>query len=181
MVSLSLSAKQRAIRKHLEHNRDRLYRMAFAWSHDAALSDDLTQECIVKALRHGERLRDLTAIDGWLFGILTNCWRDHFRRLRPTEDIDAMVLADNATPEHAHEQQLIVQCVRAATARLPQGQRQVVTLVDLGGFSYAEVAEILDVPIGTVMSRLCRARKQLARHLLDHKPGNNVTHLHKAL
>ncbi|MGA8049993.1 MAG: sigma factor-like helix-turn-helix DNA-binding protein, partial [Burkholderiales bacterium] len=61
----------------------------------------------------------------------------------------------------------LAQRVRAEIERLPLGQRQVVTLVDLEGFSYAEVGQILEVPVGTVMSRLCRAREALRGRLID--------------
>ncbi|HEB85854.1 MAG TPA: RNA polymerase sigma factor, partial [Gammaproteobacteria bacterium] len=75
-------------------------------------------------------------------------------------------LTDELTPEHHHEQQHIVTKVRSAVAQLAEGQHEVLTLVDLEGFSYAEVAQSLDIPIGTAMSRLCRARKALAEKLL---------------
>jgi RNA polymerase sigma-70 factor (ECF subfamily) len=61
----------------------------------------------------------------------------------------------------------VIACVRSAVARLPLGQRQVLTLVDLEEFGYAEVAEILSIPVGTVMSRLSRARASLKTYLLD--------------
>ena len=69
------------------------------------------------------------------------------------------------TPDTAHDRLETVNRVRAAVARLPVGQRQVVTLVDLEEFSYAEVAATLGIPIGTVMSRLCRARLALRDQL----------------
>ena len=125
---------------------------------------------MVKALRKGSQLRDIKALDKWLFGILANCWRDHFRRQKPTENLEDMILVDEVTPEHNHAQQHIVTHVRAAVSKLPEGQRQVLTLVDLEGFSYSEVADVLAIPIGTVMSRLCRARKQLGDELLEIKP-----------
>ncbi len=170
MKILGVFCKSAELKRRITERRERLYRVAFSWTHDAALADDLTQETLIKALRNSKQLRDARALDRWLFGILTNCWRDHFRRLRPTEDLDNMVLIDNVTPEDNHAQQHIVKHVRAAVSQLPEAQRQVVTLVDLEGFSYAEVAEVLEIPIGTVMSRLCRARKRLATDLLEIKP-----------
>lgn len=174
MSILKLLCKSREFKTLLGERRTRLFRMAYAWSHDRALADDLTQETLIKALRHGNQLRDIKALDQWLFGILANCWRDHFRHQRPTEDVDEMTLVDTMTPEHEHTQQHIVGEVRAAIAALPEGQRTVITLVDLEGFSYAEVANIMSIPIGTVMSRLCRARKQLCTSLLEFKPRVEV-------
>ena len=97
----------------------------------------------------------------WLYRILSNCWRDHFRRSRDTVDIDDVVLVEKDTPDTEHDRHQIISRVRNAIAQLPMGQRQVISLVDLEGCSYIEVAQILDVPIGTVMSRLSRARKAL--------------------
>lgn len=155
--------------KGLEHrlaaSRTRLYRIAYAWCHDAPLAEDLVQETLAKALRHRKQLRDGRALDKWLFQILANTWRDHCRRKRDTVDIAHAGLATQDGPAVHHQTHEIVDQVRAAVGRLDPNQRQVVTLVDLQGFAYQEVAEVLDIPIGTVMSRLCRARKEL-RELL---------------
>jgi RNA polymerase sigma-70 factor (ECF subfamily) len=166
MEFFNLFSQSRELRQSLEQSRARLYRMAYAWCHNAALADDLAQEALTKALRKSNQLRDPKARDAWLFSILTNCYRDHFRRHRDMDDVDDIELSDEATPEsHSSQQEIVVQ-VRAAIAQLPEGQRQVVTLVDLEGFSYIEVADILGVPIGTVMSRLCRARNALKALLI---------------
>ncbi len=170
MALLGMFCKQRELRRLLGQRRERLFRMAFAWSHDPALADDLVQETMEKALKRANQLRDLATLDRWLFGILGNCFRDHLRRQRPLEELEEHTLADPETPERQHEQRHIVTQVRCAIERLPEGQRQVVTLVDLEGFSYAEVADILGIPIGTVMSRLCRARRQLSQELVDIEP-----------
>ncbi len=163
---INLFGRNREMRAALEESRSRLYRMAYAWCHSAALADDLVQETLTKAIQKSAQLRDLKARDAWLFSILTNCYRDHFRRQRDMDDIDDVELLHNITPESENSEQQIVSKVRLAIAKLPEGQRQVVTLVDLEGFSYVEVATILDIPIGTVMSRLCRARTAMKALLL---------------
>lgn len=121
---------------------------------------------MIKALQKFSQLRDPNAGQAWLFTILNNCFRDHFRRLRETEDIDNVTLISEDTPEDDNIRLETIQKVRNAIARLSQGKRQVVTLVDLEGFSYVEVANILGTPVGTVMSRLCRARNALKSELL---------------
>jgi len=158
---LNFFSRSRAAREHLEWQRARLYRIAYAWTHQPALADDLVQETLTKAMQKTGQLRDQGASGAWLYSILANCFRDHFRRQRENDDIDTLDLAHEWTPERESSQQQIVHQVREAIARLPAGQRQVVALVDLEGFSYIEAAQILDVPIGTVMSRLCRARQSL--------------------
>jgi RNA polymerase sigma-70 factor (ECF subfamily) len=167
MNVLNLFYRTRESRRMLETSRARLYRVAYAWCHNAALADDVVQETLMKAYRNLGQLRDPKAGQAWLFSILTNCYNDHFRRNRETEDVDEQELIEETTPEMETGQLQIVDRVRKAVATLPEGQRQAVTLVDLEGFSYIEVAQILDIPIGTVMSRLCRARNALRGKLLE--------------
>ncbi|MDA8389354.1 MAG: RNA polymerase sigma factor [Gammaproteobacteria bacterium] len=153
-------------RKTLEASRPRLYRVAYAWTHDAALADDLVQETLTKAWQKHTQLRDDRAQEAWLFSILTNCFRDNYRRHRETEDIDEIEVASEQNIEAEQIQSELIGRIRSAIGRLPTGQRQVVTLVDLEGFSYIQVSSILGVPCGTVMSRLCRARATLKNALL---------------
>ncbi|MDH4191885.1 MAG: sigma-70 family RNA polymerase sigma factor [Betaproteobacteria bacterium] len=166
-----------ALRRRLraEAHRLALYRLAYAWCHDPALADDLVQETLLRALDRSAQLRDPQRLKSWLCSILANCLRDHYRRTRTFEDIDELdeaVLSHADTPESARESAQVVARVRDEVSRLPLGQRQVLTLVDLQECSYAEVAQILDLPIGTVMSRLCRARAALKLRLLDAAPGS---------
>lgn len=167
---------QRELAERIEASRGRLYRVAFSWCHDAALADDLAQEALARGLARTEQLRDAERLSSWLFSILHRCWIDHLRLRR--QDLDEGAIAelpsDLPGPEGHAEQQETVSRVRAAVAALPLGQRQVVTLVDLEEFSYADVAAILSIPIGTVMSRLCRAREAL-RGLLE--PAQAQPHL----
>lgn len=168
MKLAALLRSSHAFESRLEPHRVPLYRVACAWSHDRALADDLVQDTLLRALEHADDLRDPERLRSWLFGIMANRWRDHLRAARPTVDVDALddeCVPGDDTPEAAYGRVETIQRVRAAVASLPIGQRQVVTLVDLGELSYAEVATILDVPIGTVMSRLCRARIALREQL----------------
>ena len=166
MAILNFFLRSREAQRALIEARARLYRVAYAWCRNPALADDLAQETLTKALKNSAQWRDPKARDAWLFTILANCYRDHFRRQRDMDDIDDVEISHDSTPESESSRAEIVGMVRAAVARLPDGQRQVVTLVDLEGFSYGEVAQILDVPIGTVMSRLCRARNTMKTLLL---------------
>lgn len=165
---LSILSRNRELKKSVAACRSRLYRLAYSWTHDPNLADELTQEALAKGLKNLAQVRDPETVDRWLFGILSNCWKDHFRRSKPTENIDDYVQQDEHTPEHQLEQQQLRHSIQQAIAELPTAQRQIVTLVDLEGFRYAEVSDILQIPIGTVMSRLCRARKALATTLFDY-------------
>ncbi len=162
------------LRTRLDEHRPAMFRVAFSWCHDRALAEDLVHDALVKALSQAATLRDPAKLKSWLFVILGNCFRDHLRRLRPHEDIDELddeALCGGSRPDVAHEQAAIVARVRRAIEALPLGQRQAVTLVDLEGFAYAEVAGILDVPVGTVMSRLSRGRQALRALLLEETPA----------
>ncbi len=165
---------QRDLKQRIANNHKRLYRTVYAWSHNPDLAADIAQETMAKALKRVNQLRDAAKLDSWLYGILINCWRDYFRGQRDTVDIDNIELTHNETPEHVQQTQDMVQSVRKSIARLPETQRLVVTLVNLEGFSYAEVSEILNIPVGTVMSRLSRARSSLAEYLLNYKTEHDV-------
>jgi len=168
--------KRRELGKRLEERRGRLHRIANSWCRSRSLADDLVQEAFTKALRHFGQLREAQAFDAWLFHILHHCWVDHCRRERPSEDIDSFSNTTELSAEQPQERMDIVHRVRAAIAGLPVGQREVLTLVDLAGFSYAEVAMILEIPTGTVTSRISRAREALRDQLmlLTERPGNVV-------
>ena len=159
--------KHHRFKRTLAEYRENLYRIAYSWCHNPALADDLVQEALTKALKNSAQLRDPETIKAWLYRILSNCWRDHFRRARDTVDVDDVVLVETETPDISHDRNQVIHRVRSAIALLPMGQRQVISLVDLEGCSYIEVAQILDMPIGTVMSRLSRARKALKERLLE--------------
>jgi RNA polymerase sigma-70 factor (ECF subfamily) len=167
------------LRPGIEAQRPVLYRIAYAWCHDASLADDLAQETLSKAWKQRAQLRDEAAMKSWLVSIMNRCWLDHLRGRREYEDVDDLsdVLESPAdTPEQQCDREKVIACVRAAVARLPLGQRQVLTLVDLEDFGYAEVAGILGIPVGTVMSRLSRARAAL-KGLLNQAMGSQAAPL----
>jgi RNA polymerase sigma-70 factor (ECF subfamily) len=167
MGILSGINQKRLFRTILTNSRDRLYRMAYSWTHDPALADDLVQQTCYQALRKQRHLRDIDAADAWLFRILANCLTDHHRARREVLGGDDLVMVEKWTPEHATQEDQIARRVRRAVGALPLAHRQVVTLVDLEGFSYSSVAQILDIPVGTVMSRLSRGRRALREQLIE--------------
>ncbi len=163
-------SQRRAFRRLVSNNRNRLYRMAYAWTSDPHLADDLVQQTLLKALSNQKQLRDFAAAEGWMFRILANCLTDYRRAKREFLSADNLEIINKVTPEHEFGEEQLILKVRRAVHKLPINHRQVVTLVDLEEFSYASVAQILDIPVGTVMSRLCRGRRALRKHLLEIKP-----------
>lgn len=151
----------------MEAVRPKLFRTAFAWCHNRDLAEDLAQETLAKALTKVGQLRSIDALEGWLFRIMANLWRDHVRKDRPMDTMEDVDVRTEETPEDINSQQQTVARVRLAMGKLPDNYRVALTLVDLEGFSYSETAVIMEVPVGTVMSRLSRGRSQLAKLLKE--------------
>lgn len=155
------STQTRHGRQALTDRWRRLYRLAYAWCHEPQTAMDLVQDCLTKALRAQNQLQDEKSLDPWLFSILLNCWRDHLRGRKETQELDLDSLESRDNPEQNHSRQQLMEHVRLAMTTLNGEQRQILTLVAIEGLSYDQVATIMSIPAGTVMSRLCRARQKL--------------------
>lgn len=150
----------------------RRYARAMVRNRDDA--DDLVQDVLERAIAAWARRRPTASLRSWLFTILHNLALDHFRRIarrgttQPLEDTPEFQFRTPARQEEAIEQARVLGLV----ARLPDEQRSVLLLVAVEELSYAEVAVILDVPQGTVMSRLSRARERLRRMMEDNEAAS---------
>lgn len=149
------------LRRQIAESRDRLYRVAFSWCGESMMADDLVQETLSIALQRVNQLRDPKCLNGWLYSIMSNCWKQHLRRKPMDIELLDRHLINERNPETTSEEHQIVEHVRHAILGLPDAQQQTITLVDIAGFTYAETAEILNIPTGTVMSRLHSARNKL--------------------
>jgi RNA polymerase sigma-70 factor, ECF subfamily len=161
----SAGTKSGAFRGALLAELPRLRRYALALIGEAALADDLLQDTVERALRNEASLMDVRQIYSWLRSILHNLYIDEVRqrRSRPSQDVDES--ADSlALSVPAADRGLFVDLTRAM-ADLTLDHRQILLLAGLEGLSYREMADELGIPIGTVMSRLVRAREQLRRRL----------------
>jgi RNA polymerase sigma-70 factor (ECF subfamily) len=147
-------------------NRNRFYKLAYSWTSDPMLADDLVQESMQKAFMSFDSLKDDSKLNAWTCRIMLNCYRDWLRRQKDTVNVDDYEFADDQDPAGYFNQDDTSAMVRHCISKLNEKHRNVVTLVDLMELSYEEVAQALEIPIGTVMSRLCRARAQL-RNLLE--------------
>lgn len=164
--------------------RPRLYRLAYAWCHDAGLADDLVQDTLTRAMSRRVQLQEERALLGWTIAILKNVWFDHLRRSRIHENIDdwaEVIYCPGDAPDEACGKGQLIDCLRWAVSRLPMGQRQVLTLVDLEEMSYAETARALDIPVGTVMSRLARARSALKVSMASRQMQRTTPHLRRVI
>ena len=160
---------------------DGLYSAAMRMTRNAADAEDLVQETYLKAFNAYERFETGTNLKAWMYRILTNSYINAYRKKqrRPDEsdidDIEDLYLyrrlggAESAVLSRSAEDELLEMFgedeVKLALEDLPEHYRMPILLADVEGFAYKEIAEILDVPIGTVMSRLHRGRKQLRKRL----------------
>src|SRR5882672_306471 len=161
---------------------DALYRTALRMTRSEADAEDLVQETYIKALRFREQFTPGTNLKAWLFRILTNTFINTYRRRQTQPEFteldnvdefslykrmsDLRTSSSAGNPETEFLDGLVDSEVKDALTELPEKFRSVV-LLDVEGFSYKEIAEMLDIPIGTVMSRLHRGRKFLQKRLLD--------------
>ena len=161
---------------------DALYRTGLRMTRSEAEAEDLVQETYIKAFRHRDQFTPGTNLKAWLFRILTNTFINQYRRkaARPEttelDDVDESILyrhmrdrsPGSASPDPEAEliDNALSSEVKEALEALPEKFRTTV-LLDVEGFSYKEIAQMLDIPIGTVMSRLHRGRKFLQKRLYD--------------
>lgn len=142
-----------------------LRRFAIALSGSRDLADDLVQLACERALANAASFEPGTRFDAWMFRILRNLWIDHLRRGKTAgrhEDIDDHHDVSGVSGNTVAEARMTLQSVSDAIALLPGEQREVLLLTCVEDLTYRETAELLSIPIGTVMSRLARARKFLA-------------------
>lgn len=164
---------------------DTLYRGAVRLTRNPEQAQDLVQDTYVRALRYQHSYERGTNMKAWLFAIMRNLFWDRFRGSRP-EDVSLDDLGDfalydtlketSAIPESQVLDRIAADEVVKAVEQLPALHREVVLLVDVEGFSYKDAARVLGVPIGTVMSRLHRARQHLQKSLYDYAIESGIVH-----
>jgi RNA polymerase sigma-70 factor (ECF subfamily) len=179
----------------LLENIDGLYSYALTLTRNHAEAEDLVQETYLRAIQAMGRLRANSNMKGWLFTILRNAWFNQLRKWRngpsmigiEVEDRVADSIAEPSKDSHdLYVSKLEAEQVRAAIQELPLDFREIILLREYEELSYQEIASVLDCPVGTVMSRLGRARAKL-RILLATKltapvrAGESAKHSHRSL
>jgi RNA polymerase sigma-70 factor, ECF subfamily len=159
------------LRKDLVALLPRLRRFALSLTRNAPDADDLVQDACLRAIAHAADWDPAQGLDRWVFRILRNLWISEMRRSRTrmgqgqTDASEAPELRTHATAEH----DLAATQIMGRLAALPEGYAATLLLVAVEGYTYAEAALLLDIPQGTVMSRLSRARQMLAQRLNDER------------
>jgi RNA polymerase sigma-70 factor (ECF subfamily) len=151
-----------------------LYNAALRLTASDADAEDLVQETYAHAFAHADQLHDLGSIRAWLFRIMRNCSVSHYRahRARPELTVieggaESIESSGEPVPDVQAEAlaRLSREAISRALAQLPEEFRSTIVMCDVEGFSYEEIAEAMECPIGTVRSRIARARAQLMRSL----------------
>lgn len=160
---------------------DQLYGAARRYTRSTVDAEDLVQDTLLRAYAGFHRYQDGTYLRAWLFRIMTNIWISAYRAARVRPDEIASEAINDAKMSAAGQQSALElrsaelvalealgdDEVRSALCSLPEDQRMVVYYADVGGFRYKEISEILNVPVGTVMSRLHRGRRRLKTLLIE--------------
>lgn len=157
--------------QRIEAYLDRLYCWGLSLANDREDALDLLQECAVRALSARKVPKDEAAYRAWLFKILRNTFIDGVRRKRgDLESLDETCVVEHEQFANLETALINELTVRNALRSLPGKHRDVLALVDVGGFTYAEAADILEIPAGTVMSRVSRARAKLLTIISEQRP-----------
>jgi RNA polymerase sigma-70 factor, ECF subfamily len=168
-----------------------LYSAALRMTRNQADAEDLVQDTYLRGFRSFHTFTEGTNLRAWLFRILTNAYINNYRakQRRPTEselgDVEELYLyrrlgsMETAAASMSAEEQFLDLFtddeVKQALEDLPENFRLPVLLADVDGFAYKEIAEILDIPVGTVMSRLHRGRKAMQRALYEYAEARGLT------
>lgn len=156
---------RREVRAGLEPALARLWRYALVLSRTRDAADDLVQATCLRAIERADQFLPGTRVDRWLFAILRSIWLNEIRSQRIREGRGLVEAEEVLTIDGAREIEtnITVSAVLTAIDRLPEAQRETILLVYGEGYSYAEAAAALSVPIGTIMSRLAAGRAALAK------------------
>lgn len=169
----------------VEEEIDAIHRTAYRLSRNTAEAEDLTQEVFLKAWRSIDTLRSRETIRPWLFRVLRNAWIDRVRKNGRQPQLVALEEPPEtpspppapilgATEDRDTWNEVLDTEVMAAMDELPEGERQVLLYFTFGELTYREIADAMECPVGTVMSRLHRARSRLQERLVDYAARRGI-------
>ena len=156
---------RRDVRLGLERHLARLWRYAVVLSSSRDVADDLVQATCLRAIERADQFAPGTRLDHWLFAILRSIWLNEIRGRKVREGGGWVDAAEALTVDGARTMEMNIQTaeVLSAVGGLPEAQRETALLVYAEGYTYAEAATALGVPIGTIMSRLAAVRGALSK------------------
>ncbi|MFA5624034.1 MAG: sigma-70 family RNA polymerase sigma factor [Bradymonadales bacterium] len=184
MLKLNTNSKNEIFELEALSHRNAMYGLALKLTKNEKDAEDLVQDALIKAYKNFDKYELGTNCKAWLLKIVTNAFINRYRRkqrertfLASDEDFDMeSVAADESNvydiySEVLFDKHVFSDEVLAAMEAIPEDFRQIVVMADLQDLSYKEIAEKIDCPIGTVMSRLFRGRKLMRKHLADYAAG----------
>jgi RNA polymerase sigma-70 factor (ECF subfamily) len=181
--------KRRSFETQMLPHIDALYRTAYSMTKNAGDADDLVQDTYLRAFQFFDQFQGGTNSRAWLFRIMTNLYINTYRkRMREPERVSYDEMEDfflynrlvnspggasgNDSPETEVVQRVQIEAIREAIAQLPEEYRATLVLADLNEFSYQEVSDMLQIPLGTVRSRLSRGRRLVQKALWSYSENN---------
>lgn len=171
-IARAQNGDRQAFGELVYHYREGVINVVYRMCGDANLAEDAAQEAFIRAWQHLPRYQPRSPFRNWLYRIATNVALDVLRRERESTNIeDVSLVASSGNPEVAVERNERAERVRKAVLALAPASRAVLILREYEGLSYKEIAETLDIPVGTVMSRLNYARTQLRETLKVYVEG----------
>lgn len=158
-----LNSSEQAVRQAIGAYSRRVWRFALALSGAQDVADDLTQATCLRALERSHQVTHTDRLDSWLMTICRSIWLNELRArtVRKSQGLATTPDAELVAPGTDVEMNIFAREVFTQVMQLPEAQRETVMLVFVEGYSYREAAALLEVPIGTIMSRLSNARKKL--------------------
>jgi len=158
-------------REELPH----LWRFAIRLSGNNDSAEELTQKTIVRGLEKQEQYTNNTKLRSWLFSIMHSIWKNELRAkaIRQNVSFHTELVEQQAAEDNKPEERIFLKQVLTKVNELPEAQRSVLLLICVEGYSYEETSDILDIPVGTVMSRLARARIKIGSSF-DHKSFTQI-------
>ena len=165
LVERAKRGDRKAFGRLLRLHQRRVFALGMRWLRNGDDADDLVQETFVRAWQALHRFDETRPFAPWILTIAANRAKTMAGRARPSEEIDERLVWEGPSPAEDAETSALAADVRAAVSALPEEQRVVLHLRAVEELSYREIADALDVPIGTVMSRLSRARETLRKRL----------------
>lgn len=169
LIRQSQAGDRQAFGKLVRCHRSSVVNVIYRMCGDAGVAEDAAQECFIRAWQHIHSYRPRSAFRNWLYRIATNCAISELRRVKPVIDVDELPLSDERQgPEVRTEHREQAAAVQAAILALPAASRNALILREYEGLSYRDIADTLEIPIGTVMSRLNYARRRLRETLASY-------------
>lgn len=166
-----------SVAKQLPDFLEMLWRFAYRLTQSSETAQELTQKTCLRALEYQASFHG-GSLKSWLFKIMHNLWRDEIR-YNVRAGLKLVTETDTSTVDHfasteSPERQMLLEEVQQMINQLPEAQRTVLLLTAVEGFTYKEAAEILKVPLGTIMSRLARAREKIGQSVLHNEPFQDL-------